>query len=50
MSPRLKKEILSESNDTEELPECIFPVDLKIIDQYQGKELRRKSKYTWLGT
>ena len=33
-----KKEILSEINYTQDLPEDIFPINLKLIDQYQRKD------------
>ena len=40
-----KKEIVSQINDTEELPEVIFPINLKIIDQYQRKDPILMDKY-----
>ena len=33
-----KKEIVSEINDTEELTDVIFPIELKTIDKYQHKD------------
>ena len=41
-----KKEILSEINDTEEIPEGIFPINLKLIHHYQQKEPGLLAKYT----
>ena len=32
-----KKEIVSEINDTEGLPEGILPINLNVIDQYKRK-------------
>ena len=40
-----KKEILSEINDTEELPEGDFPINLKLTDQYQRKYPSLMAKY-----
>ena len=40
-----KKEIMSEINNIEEFTESIFPINLKIVDQYQQKEPRLKAKY-----
>ena len=40
-----KKKILSESNDTEEVPEAIFPIIKKRINQYQRKDPILLSKY-----
>ena len=40
-----KKEFFSEINDTEELPEGIFPIKLKLIDEYQRKDPSLKAKY-----
>ena len=39
------KETLSEINDTEEFPEYIFPISLKIITHYQRKYPCLKAKY-----
>ena len=36
---------MSEINDTKELPEGIFSVNLKFIDQYQQIEPSLKAKY-----
>ena len=36
---------MSEINDTEELPKGIFPINLKIINQYQQKYPILKDKY-----
>ena len=36
---------MSEINDTEELPECIFPINIKTIDKYQRKDSTPKAKY-----
>ena len=36
---------MSEINDTEELPEGIFPNNLKLIDQYQRKYPNLMAKY-----
>ena len=36
---------MSEINDTKELPEGIFPINYKLIDQYQIKGPRLKAKY-----
>ena len=36
---------MSEINDTQELPEGIFPVNLKPIEQYQRKYPSLLSKY-----
>ena len=32
------KEIMSEINDIEEIPEDSFPINLKLIDRYQWKD------------
>ena len=40
-----QKEIMSEINDTEELPEGTFPINLKLIQKYQRTEPRIKAKY-----
>ena len=40
------KEIMSEINDIDELPEGVFPISLKIIDQYQRKFPILMAKYT----
>ena len=40
-----KKEIVSEINDIEEVPEGIFPVNLKLINQYQCKYPILMAKY-----
>ena len=36
---------MSKINDTKELPEDIFPINFKIIDQYQWKDPSLKDKY-----
>ena len=36
---------MSEINNTKELPEVIFPINLKLIDQYQQKDPTLKAKY-----
>ena len=36
---------MSEINETEELPESIFPVNLKWTDQYQRKDPSLMDKY-----
>ena len=36
---------MTEINDTEELPEGIFPINLKFIDQYQRKDPSIMDKY-----
>ena len=40
-----KREIASEINDTEELPEGILPNNLKLNKQYQQKDSYMKAKY-----
>ena len=40
-----QKEIVSEINDTEELSEGNFPINLKIIQKYQRREPRIIAKY-----
>ena len=42
-----QKEIMSEINDIEELPEGISPINLKLIKKYQRSEpsMRDKNKY-----
>ena len=40
---------MSEINNIEEFTESIFPINLKIVDQYQQKEPRLKAKYN-IGT
>ena len=40
-----KNEIVSEINDTEELPEVIFPIIFKTINHYQCKYPTLKAKY-----
>ena len=40
-----KKEAVLEINNTEELLEGIFPINLKSINQYQRKYPRLKAKY-----
>ena len=40
-----KKGIVSKINDAEELPEDIFPMNLKTIYQYQQKDSSLKAKY-----
>ena len=40
-----KKKVVSEINDTEELPEGIFLINLKLINQYQQKYPSLKAKY-----
>ena len=39
------KEKLSEINEIKELPEGIFPINLKLIDQYQRKYPSLMDKY-----
>ena len=41
-----KNEILSEINNTQEILEVIFPIILKLIDQYQQKYASLLAKYT----
>ena len=36
---------MSEINDTEELPEGLFPINLKLMNQYQRKYPSLKAKY-----
>ena len=38
---------MSEINDTEEIPEGNFPVDLKLIQKYQREEPRITAKYKY---
>ena len=45
MIPLTKNEIVSEINDNEELYVSIFPINLKLIYQYQRKYPSLKSKY-----
>ena len=40
-----QKEIVSEINDTKELPECIFPINLNQTNQHQQKYPILKDKY-----
>ena len=40
---------MSEINNIKEFIESIFPINLKIVDQYQQKEPRLKAKYN-IGT
>ena len=40
-----KREIVSEINDSEEIPEHNFPVNLKLTKQYQWKYPRLLAKY-----
>ena len=44
-SPLYKKEVVLEINDTEEIPEVIFPINLKFIEQYQRKYSSLLAKY-----
>ena len=36
---------MSEINNTKKLPEGIFPINLKLIDQYQQKDPSQEAKY-----
>ena len=40
-----KQEIVSEINDTEELPEGTFPINLKLIAKHQRQESIIRDKY-----
>ena len=39
---------MPETNDIEELPEGISPINLKLIVQYQRKEPRLMNKYQYI--
>ena len=43
--PPIKRKFVSEINDTEELTDGIFPMNLKIIDYYQWKYYCPKAKH-----
>ena len=40
-----KKEIVTEINDTKEIPEGTFPISLKLTKQHQQKDLSLMAKY-----
>ena len=44
-SIRLPESIVSEINDTKEIPEGTFPINLKLIQEYQGSEPSITDKY-----